>query len=76
MSQEPFNFEESMETLEKIVKSLESENNSLEKNIELFEEGLVLSKNLQKHLELAEKKIEILSKDQNGELKTTAFEEK
>ena len=76
MSQEPFNFEESMETLEKIVKSLESENNSLEKNIELFEEGLVLSKNLQKHLESAEKKIEILSKDQNGELKTAAFEEK
>tara|TARA_B100001996_G_scaffold142306_2_gene108250 strand:+ start:461 stop:667 length:207 start_codon:yes stop_codon:yes gene_type:complete len=55
MSQEPFNFEESMETLEKIVKSLESENNSLEKNIELFEEGLVLSKNLQKHLEFSRK---------------------
>ena len=36
MNEESFNFEESMEKLEKIVKSLESENKSLEKNIQLF----------------------------------------
>tara|TARA_B000000477_G_scaffold22620_1_gene19372 strand:- start:343 stop:573 length:231 start_codon:yes stop_codon:yes gene_type:complete len=76
MSQESLNFEESMEKLEKIVKSLETENKSLEENIQLFEEGLSLSKDLQMHLESAEKKIEILSKDQNGELSTSPFEEK
>tara|TARA_B110000008_G_scaffold92561_1_gene94825 strand:+ start:11 stop:241 length:231 start_codon:yes stop_codon:yes gene_type:complete len=76
MSQESFNFEESMQKLVEIVKSLESENKSLEKNIQLFEEGLALSKELQKHLESAEEKIEILSKDQNGELSAGLFEEK
>ena len=76
MNEESFNFEESMEKLEKIVKSLESENKSLEKNIQLFEEGLAISKKLQEHLDSAEKKIEVLSKDQNGDIKTEAFEEK
>ena len=74
MNEESFNFEESMEKLEKIVKSLESENKSLEKNIQLFEEGLTISKKLQEHLEFAEKKIEVLSKDQNGDIKTETFE--
>ena len=76
MNEESFNFEESMEKLEKIVKSLESENKSLEKNIQLFEEGLAISNKLQEHLESAEKKIEVLSKDQNGNIKTETFEEK
>ena len=56
--------------------SLESENKSLEKNIQLFEQGLAISKKLQEHLESAEKKIEVLSKDQNGDIKTEIFEEK
>ena len=76
MSEEQFNFEESMEKLEKIVKSLESENKSLEINIQLFEEGLFISKKLQEHLETAEKKIEMLSKNENNNLTTTPFEEK
>ena len=76
MPEEQFNFEESMKKLEKIVKSLESENKSLEKNIQLFEEGLSISKKLQEHLETAEKKIEMLSKNENNNLTTTPFEEK
>ena len=76
MNEQSFNFEVSMEKLEKIVKSLESENKSLEKNIQLFEQGLAISKKLQEHLESAEKKIEVLSKDQNGDIKTEIFEEK
>ena len=76
MPEVPFNFEESMEKLEKIVKSLESENKSLERNIQLFEEGLSISKKLQEHLETAEKKIEMLSKNENDNLTITPFEEK
>jgi len=75
MPEEQFNFEESMEKLEKIVKSLESENKSLEINIQLFEEGLSISKKLQEHLETAEKKIEMLSKNENDNLTITPFEE-
>ena len=46
-----FNFEESMEKLENIVKSLESENQSLEKSIDVFEKGLSISKELKTHLD-------------------------
>ena len=70
-----FNFEESMEKLEKIVKSLESENQSLEKSIDLFEKGLSISKELKTHLDKAEKKIEILSKDVVGNLSLDEFKE-
>ena len=76
MPEEQFNFEASMEKLEKIVKSLESENKSLEINIQLFEEGLSISKKLQEHLETAEKKIEMLSKNENDNPTITPFEEK
>ena len=70
-----FNFEESMEKLEKIVKSLESENQSLEKSIDRFEKGLSISKELKTHLDKAEKKIEILSKDVDGNLSLDEFKE-
>ena len=70
-----FNFEESMEKLEKIVKSLESENQSLEKSIDLFEKGLSISKELKTNLDKAEKKIEILSKDADGNLSLDEFKE-
>jgi exodeoxyribonuclease VII small subunit len=73
--EKPFNFEESMEKLEEIVKSLESENQSLEKNIQLFEQGLTISKELKTHLDSAEKKIEILSKDIDGNLSLDEFKE-
>ena len=69
------NFEESMEKLEKIVKSLESENQSLEKSIQLFEKGLAISKELKTHLDKAEEKIEILSKDIDGNLTLDEFKD-
>ena len=69
------NFEESMEKWENIVKSLESENQSLEKSIDLFEKGLSISKELNTHLDKAEKKIEILSKDVDGNLSLDEFKE-
>ena len=73
--EQTINFEDSMKKLEKIVKSLESENQSLEKNIQLFEQGLQLSKFLKKHLDAAERKIEILSKDSEGNVMIEEFKE-
>lgn len=53
-------FENSLKELEEIVHQLESEDLPLEKAIDLFEKGTVLSKTCSKTLDEAEKKIEVL----------------
>ena len=67
------NFEESMKSLEKIVEKLEVGNQSLEKSLNLFEEGVEISKKLNEHLKDAEKKVNILinSSDNNFPEKNT-----
>lgn len=59
------NFEQSMEELEKIVVELEKGDLNLDDSIKKFEEGMKISKNCNKFLEEAEKKITILIND-NG----------
>lgn len=62
------NFEEQMESLETIVKELEKGDLSLEESVTKFEEGIKISKECNKTLEEAEKKITILvSKDRRNE---------
>lgn len=66
-------FEEQMEQLEGIVQELEKGELSLEDSVSKFEEGIKISKECNKTLEEAEKKITILvSKD--GEMKEENFE--
>ncbi|MBN1898582.1 MAG: exodeoxyribonuclease VII small subunit [Spirochaetes bacterium] len=55
-------FEQAMKRLEDIVSKLESDNFDLDKSIELFEEGIKLSKFCKKKLEEAEQKIEVILK--------------
>ena len=59
--QEPF--EKSLERLESIVSKLESGEEGLEKSIELFEEGSVLSKQMTQRLESVRQKVEVLIKE-------------
>ncbi len=68
-------FETALKKLEEIVSKLEDGDLELEKSIELFEEGVVLSKALQKKLNNAEKKIEKLVKDRGGELAVEPMED-
>ena len=67
------NFEESMKSLEKIVEKLEVGNQTLEQSLNLFEEGVEISKKLNEHLKDAEKKVNILinSSDNNIPEKNT-----
>lgn len=51
-------FEEALKRLEEIVKELEDESISLEKSIELYEEGIELSKLCTQTLEEAELRIQ------------------
>ncbi len=59
-------FEEALERLEKIVKKMEEGDMTLEKSLEAFEEGVKLSRFCSKKLDEAERKVEILLKDDEG----------
>lgn len=65
-------FEEQMEQLEKIVGELEKGELSLEDSVSKFEEGIKISKECNKTLEEAEKKITILV-NRDGEMKEESF---
>lgn len=50
-------FEAKMARLNEIAKQLESGELSLEESLEMFEEGIMLSKECQEHLNLADMKV-------------------
>ena len=60
-------FEESLKRLEKIVESLEQGKVTLDEAVELYEEGIRLSKLCGEKLKLSELKIKKLTKDMNGQ---------
>ena len=66
-------FEESLASLERIVAQLESGELSLERALELFEDGVGLARRCQTQLEDAERKVEVLLRER-GELKTVPFQ--
>ena len=66
------NFEDNMENLEKIVTELEKGDLNLDESISKFEEGIKISKQCNKILEDAEKKITILL-EKDGEVKEENF---
>lgn len=59
-------FEKSLERLETLVKQLEAGELDLEGSMKAFEEGVVLVRNCEKQLTDAERKVEVLLKDQSG----------
>lgn len=59
----PVSFEQAMEQLENIVDQLEAGEVPLEQAIELFQEGMQLSKTCHQKLEQIEQKVEILLKE-------------
>ena len=59
-------FESSLEELERIVRDLEQGEMPLEKSLELFEQGVKLSRECQERLNQAERRIEILMRDNQG----------
>lgn len=69
-TEEKIKFEDALARLEDIVRTLESGDLSLEDSLAAFEEGIRLSRICSKQLNEAEKRIEILVKDENGQLQT------
>ena len=73
---EKISFEENIEKLEKIVTDLEKGNLNLDDSVKKFEEGINISKECNKILEDAEKKITILVKKEDRETDEENFDAK
>jgi exodeoxyribonuclease VII small subunit len=67
-------FEDALARLEQIVDTLEAGNLPLEESLKAFEEGVGLARRCSKYLEEAEKRIELLTKDEGGVLRVEPFE--
>jgi exodeoxyribonuclease VII small subunit len=63
-------FEDALLRLEQIVDRLEAGNLPLEESLKVFEEGVGLARHCARYLDDAEKRIELLTRDANGMLKT------
>ena len=72
-SKEP-RFEEALERLETIASSLEDGDLTLEQSLGLFEEGVRLTRLCASRLDEAQKRIELLTRGEDGVLKTTLFD--
>ena len=66
-------FEKAIQRLEKIVEDLETGELDIDKSLEIFEEGIKMSRLCSKKLSEAESKIEKLTRDQKGELVAELF---
>ena len=70
----PNEFEQSFQQLESIVRRLESEELPLDESLELFEQGIRLSRFCHQRLEEVEKKIELILADSKGQPVVKPFE--
>jgi exodeoxyribonuclease VII small subunit len=59
-------FEDCLARLEQIVSALETGNLPLDESLKVFEEGVGLARHCQRYLDEAERRIEILAKDETG----------
>jgi len=63
-------FESALQRLEQVVDQLEAGNLGLEESLKVFEEGVSLARRCAKYLDEAEKRIELLTRDESGTLHT------
>jgi exodeoxyribonuclease VII small subunit len=63
-------FEESLNELDAIVTKLEEGDMPLEESLEIFERGVKLARDCKERLTKAERRIELLSRDTDGGLRT------
>ena len=70
---EEMSFEAAMARLEVIVKAMEGENLSLDESLSLYEEGIALTRRLNRELTEAEQKVMILQRTPDGEIKPAPF---
>jgi exodeoxyribonuclease VII small subunit len=74
MTGKPKKFEEELKDLEEIVGKIDSGELTLEDSIGAFERGVALVRSLNQKLDEIEKKVEVLSRNSQGDLKTSPYE--
>ena len=67
-------FEDCLTRLEQIVGSLEAGNLPLEDSLKVFEEGIQLARHCARYLDEAERRIELLAKDDGPTTRPFAWE--
>ena len=72
-NEETVDFEQSLKSLEEIVRKMEQGELTLEDSLEAFEEGVRLTRNCQTALQKAEQKVNILVKSSDGEFSPAEF---
>jgi exodeoxyribonuclease VII small subunit len=70
----PTSFESQLATLERIVRELERGDLPLEQSLDLFEQGVKLSRECQERLNEAERRIEVLLRGGDGATIAVPFE--
>ena len=70
----PSSFEAQLATLERIVRELERGDLPLEQSLDLFEQGVKLSRECQERLNEAERRIEVLLRGGDGSTIAAPFE--
>ena len=66
-------FEKALVELETIVEKMEADESSLDESLALFEKGVQLARFLREELNKAEKKVEILLKNAEGQVQGEPF---
>jgi exodeoxyribonuclease VII small subunit len=74
MAKNPDSFEHSLARLETIVAELEGGDLPLETSLKLFEEGIGVVKRCTHKLDEAEKRVEVLLKEADGEVTTAPLD--
>src|ERR1041385_8400846 len=71
----PKDFEEALRELEQILADIEKGEVGLEESLSRYERGTFLIQHCQNILNTAEKQIELIGRNQNGEIKTSPLPE-
>ena len=66
-------FEDQLTRLEAIVNALEAGGLRLEESLAIFEEGVTLARACSRYLEAAERRLEMLVRDESGGVSTAPF---
>jgi len=66
-------FEDQLTRLEAIVNALEAGGLRLEESLAIFEEGVALARACSRYLEAAERRLEMLVRDESGGVSTAPF---
>ena len=75
MEEKSMRFEEAIKRLESIASELEKETTDLDASLKLYEEGVALVRFCNERLESAQRKIQILSMAETGEICEVPFAE-